>query len=240
MNYHFTWDILWSGQTGAWLLRGVITTLEISAIAWLLAIALGLLSGALRTAPVLVLRWIGAGYVEFFRNVPLLVWMFFWYFAVPPFLPPVLQNWLLDHGAEFWAGALALGVYHGARFSEVIRSGIQAIPKTQFEAALSTGLTVLQAYRLIIIPIALRLIVPPATNETLNLLKNSSVALTIGVAELTFQTRQIETYTAKAFEALAAGTIIYLVLCLSIALLMSQIERRTAIPGMIARGAGES
>jgi glutamate/aspartate transport system permease protein len=93
---------------------------------------------------------------------------------------------------------------------------------------------------LIIIPIALRLIVPPATNETLNLLKNSSVALTIGVAELTFQTRQIETYTAKAFEALAAGTIIYLVLCLSIALLMSQIERRTAIPGMIARGAGES
>jgi His/Glu/Gln/Arg/opine family amino acid ABC transporter permease subunit len=240
MNYHFTWDILWSGQTGAWLLRGVITTLEISAIAWLLAIALGLLSGALRTAPVLVLRWIGAGYVEFFRNVPLLVWMFFWYFAVPPFLPPVLQNWLLDHGAEFWAGVLALGVYHGARFSEVIRAGIQAIPKTQFEAALSTGLTVLQAYRLIIIPIALRLIVPPATNETLNLLKNSSVALTIGVAELTFQTRQIETYTAKAFEALAAGTIIYLVLCLSIALLMSQIERRTAIPGMIARGAGES
>ena len=240
MNYHFTWDILWSGQTGAWLLRGVITTLEISAIAWLLAIALGLLSGALRTAPVLVLRWIGAGYAEFFRNVPLLVWMFFWYFAVPPFLPPVLQNWLLDHGAEFWAGVLALGVYHGARFSEVIRAGIQAIPKTQFEAALSTGLTVLQAYRLIIIPIALRLIVPPATNETLNLLKNSSVALTIGVAELTFQTRQIETYTAKAFEALAAGTIIYLVLCLSIALLMSQIERRTAIPGMIARGAGES
>ena len=202
---------------------------------WLLAIALGLLSGALRTAPALPLRWIGAGYVEFFRNVPLLVWMFFWYFAVPPFLPQVLQDWLLDHGAEFWAGVLALGVYHGARFSEVIRSGIQAIPKTQFEAALSTGLTLLQAYRLIIIPIALRLIVPPATNETLNLLKNSSVALTIGVAELTFQTRQIETYTAKAFEALAAGTIIYLVLCLSIALLMSQIERRTAIPGMTAR-----
>ena len=155
-------------------------------------------------------------------------------------MPQTLQDWLLDHSAEFWAGVVALGVYHGARFSEVIRSGIQAIPKTQLEAAQSTGLTVLQAYRLIIIPIALRLIVPPATNETLNLLKNSSVALTIGVAELTFQTRQIETYTAKAFEALAAGTIIYLVLCLGIALLMSQIERRTAIPGMIARGTGES
>ena len=240
MTYRFTWNILWSGQTGGWLLQGVITTLEISAVAWLLALALGLFSGALRTAPVVVLRWIGAAYVEFFRNVPLLVWMFFWYFAVPPFLPQTLQDWLLDHGAEFWAGVVALGVYHGARFSEVIRSGIQAIPKTQLEAAQSTGLTMLQAYRLIIIPIALRLIVPPATNETLNLLKNSSVALTIGVAELTFQTRQIETYTAKAFEALAAGTMIYLVLCLTISLLMSQIERRTAIPGMIARGAGES
>jgi His/Glu/Gln/Arg/opine family amino acid ABC transporter permease subunit len=239
MTNRLSWNILWSGQTGGWLLQGVITTLEISVIAWLLALALGLLSGTLRTAPALPLRWIGAAYVEFFRNVPLLVWMFFWYFAVPPLLPQVLQDWLLEHGAEFWAGVVALGVYHGARFSEVIRSGIQAIPKTQFEAALSTGLTMVQTYRLIIIPVALRLIVPPATNETLNLLKNSSVALTIGVAELTFQTRQIETYTAKAFEALTAGTIIYLVLCLIIALLMSQIERRTAIPGMIARGTGE-
>ena len=118
----------------------------------------------------------------------------------------------------------------------MIRSGIRAIPKTQYEAAVSTGLTVPQTYRLIIVPVALRLIVPPATNETLNLLKNSSVALTIGVAELTFQTRQIETYTAKAFEALAAGTLIYLALCLSIATIMARVERRVAIPGMIARG----
>jgi polar amino acid transport system permease protein len=161
--------------------------------------------------------------------------MFFWYFAVPPLLPQPVQDWLFDHGAEFWAGVVALGVYHGARFSEVIRSGIQAIPKTQFEAAVSTGLTMAQAYRLIIIPIALRLIIPPATNESLNLIKNSSVALTIGVAELTFQTRQIETYTAKAFEALTAGTLIYLMLCLTIATVMSQLEKRFAIPGMIAK-----
>ena len=89
---------------------------------------------------------------------------------------------------------------------------------------------------MIIVPIALRLIIPPATNETLNLLKNSSVALTIGVAELTFQTRQIETYTAKALEALAGGTIIYLVLCVAIARLMARVERRVAIPGMIVQG----
>jgi ABC-type amino acid transport system permease subunit len=122
--------------------------------------------------------------------------------------------------------------------SEVIRSGIQSIPRTQFEASVATGLTVFQAYRLVILPIALRLIVPPGTNESLNLLKNSSVALTISVAELTFQTRQIETYTAKAIEALTAGTLIYLVLCLSIATIMSRLERRFAIPGLIARSSG--
>jgi polar amino acid transport system permease protein len=236
MNYHFTWSVLWTGQTGGWLLDGVVTTLQLFSLGLLIAVVLGVLAGALRSAPIAPLRWVASAYVEFFRNVPLLVWMFFWYFGVPPLLPQVMQDWLYDHSAEFWAGVFALGVYHGARFSEVMRSGIQAIPKTQLEAALTTGLTTVQAYRLIIIPIALRLIIPPATNETVNLLKNSSVALTIGVAELTFQTRQIETYTAKAFEALAAGTIIYLVLCLAIASIMAYVERRVAIAGMITQG----
>jgi len=235
MTYQFDWSVLWTGQSGQWLLQGIITTLELSALAWLLAGALGILSGALRTLPIRPLRALAAFYVEFFKNVPLLVWMFFWYFAVPPLLPRSFQDWLFDHGAEFWAGMFALGVYHGARLSEVIRSGIQSIPKTQLEAALSTGLTTAQAYRFVIIPVALRLIIPPVTNESLNLLKNSSVALTISVAELTFQTRQIETYTAKAFEALTAGTVIYLALCLGIAAVMARMERRFAIPGMIAR-----
>ncbi|HEY3303065.1 MAG TPA: amino acid ABC transporter permease [Candidatus Binatia bacterium] len=238
MNYRFDWSVLWSGQSGAWLLHGVLTTLAMSALAWLLALFLGILAGALRTAPLAPLRALATGYVEFFRNVPLLVWMFFWYFAAPPLLAENLRDWLFDHGAEFWAGTMALGVYHGARFSEMIRAGIQSIPKTQFEAALSTGLSTGQVYRLVVLPIALRLIIPPLTNESLNLLKNSSVALTIGVAELTFQTRQIETYTAKAFEALTAGTLIYLVLCLTIAAVMARVERRFAIPGMIARVGG--
>jgi His/Glu/Gln/Arg/opine family amino acid ABC transporter permease subunit len=231
--------VLWSGQSGVWLLQGLLTTLEISVLAWLLAVFLGVVAGALRTVSFRPLRAVAVFYVEFFRNVPLLVWMFFWYFGVPPLLPKPVQGWLFDHGAEFWAGMFALGVYHGARMSEVIRSGILAIPRTQFEASLATGLSVFQAYRLVILPIALRLIVPPLTNESLNLLKNSSVALTISVAELTFQTRQIETYTAKAIEALTAGTLIYLVLCLSIATIMARLERRFAIPGLIVRvGAG--
>lgn len=235
LNYQFNWSVLWSGQSGGWLLQGLVTTLEISALAWLLAVALGIVSGALRTVPLAPLRAVAAFYVEFFRNVPLLVWMFFWYFGVPPLLPRPVQDWLFNHGAEFWAGMFALGVYHGARLSEVIRSGIQSIPRTQFEAATAVGLTTFQAYRLVIVPIALRLIVPPVANESLNLLKNSSVALTISVAELTFQTRQIETYTARAIEALTAGTVIYLVLCLGIAWILGRIERRFAIPGMIVR-----
>ncbi len=240
MNYHFEWSVLWSGPSGGWLLNGLVTTIQISFMAWLIAIAIGTMAGALRTQALAIPRWLATAYVEFFRNVPVLIWMFFWYFAVPPLLPSGAQDWLFDHGAEFWAAVVALGVYHGARFSEVIRAGIQSIPHTQFEAAASTGLTPAQTYRLIIVPIALRLIIPPATNETLNLLKNSSIALTIGVAELTFQTRQIETYTARALEALTAGTVIYLALCLLIATVMSQVERRFSIPGMIAqRRAGE-
>jgi His/Glu/Gln/Arg/opine family amino acid ABC transporter permease subunit len=236
VSYQFNWSVLWSGQSGSWLLQGVLTTLGISVLAWVLAVALGVLSGALRTVPFRPLRALATFYVEFFRNVPLLVWMFFWYFGVPPLLPRGVQDWLFNHRAEFWAGMFALGVYHGARMSEVIRAGIQSIPKTQFEASVAMGLTTFQVYRLVIVPIALRLIVPPATNESLNLLKNSSVALTISVAELTFQTRQIETYTAKAIEALTAGTLIYLVLCVGIASIMARVERRFAIPGLIARG----
>ena len=235
MQYDFQWNVLWTGGHGEWLLQGIWTTLRLSALSWIIACALGILSGALRTAPFTPLRLLATAYVEFFRNVPLLVWLFFWYFGVPQLLPRAGQNWLNLHGPEFWSAVAGLSVYHGARMSEVIRAGIQSIPKTLLEASVATGLSVAQAYRLIIIPIALRLIVPPATNESLNLLKNSSLAMTIGVAELTFATRQVETYTAKAFEALTAGTVIYLALCLVIASVMGQVERRFRIPGLIAR-----
>ncbi len=235
MQYDFQWSILWTGENGRWLIRGILTTLQLSALSWLLACGLGILSGALRTAPLRPLRALATCYVEFFRNVPLLVWLFFWYFGAPQALPPAAQEWLNRHGPEFWSAVIALGTYHGARMSEVIRAGLQSIPNTLLEASVATGLSVGQAYRHILIPIAVRLIVPPATNEALNLLKNSSLALTIGVAELTFMTRQVETYTAKAFEALTAGTLIYLALCLGVAAIMGQVERAVRIPGLIAR-----
>src|SRR5262249_29629257 len=147
-----------------------------------------------------------------------------------------LRELLIAHSLEFWAGVCALGVYTGARFSEVLRSGIQSIPKTQFEASVASGLTTVQAYRFVILPVALRLIIPPATNESLNLLKNSPVALTISGADLTSKPPQMETYRAKAFEAFTAGTVIYLVLCVALASIMGWVERRTAIPGLITAG----
>src|SRR5713226_9144945 len=102
MKYQFNWSVLWTGESGQWLLSGLITTLELSALAWLLAVAPGVVSGALRTF-----------YVEFFFSVPPLVWMFFWYFAVPPLLPGAAQEWLFGHGLEYWAAVCALGVYSG-------------------------------------------------------------------------------------------------------------------------------
>jgi His/Glu/Gln/Arg/opine family amino acid ABC transporter permease subunit len=233
--YEFRWGVLWEAPHFTWLLDGLLTTLRLAVFSWVFAVLLGILFGAMRTVPFRPLRALATAYVEFFRNVPLLVWLFFWYFGAPEAFPEPVRQWFIRHGMEFWSAIAGISVYHGARMAEVIRSGIQSIPKTQLEAGISSGLSVAQTYRLIIIPVALRLIIPPATNESLNLLKNSSLAMTIGVAELTFATRQIETYTAKAFEAFFAGTAIYLILCLGISWLMSRVERKFAIPGLIAR-----
>jgi glutamate/aspartate transport system permease protein len=238
LAYQFQWSILWTSPYGGWLLQGILTTLKLTVLGWVLAAALGAVFGTVRTVPSRFLRGVGGVYVEIFRNVPLLVWMFLWYFGVPQILPAAAQEWLNRHNGELIAAVAALGVYHGARLAEVVRAGIQSIPSTQLEAALSTGLTLTQAYRLVLVPIALRLIVPPLTNESLNLLKNSSLALTISVAETTFMTRQIESYTAKGFEALTAGTLIYLGLCLGVSAVMARIEHRVAIPGLIVRGGG--
>jgi glutamate/aspartate transport system permease protein len=238
LAYQFQWSVLWTSPYLEWLAQGILTTLKLSVLGWILAATLGALVGAARTVPSRFWRGVGAAYVEFFRNVPLLVWMFFSYFGVPQILPLGAQDWLNRHGGELLAAVAALGIYHGARLAEVVRAGLQSIPATQLEAALSTGLTLGQAYRLVLVPIAFRLIVPPLTNESLNLLKNSSLALTISVTETTFMTRQIESYTAKGFEALAAGTLLYLGLCLGVSAVMGQVERRVAIPGLIVRTGG--
>jgi glutamate/aspartate transport system permease protein len=245
LQYEFRWSVLWESPYGGWLLQGLKNTIIISLIAWVIALTLGLTLGMLRTAPWRWPRVVAGAYVEFFRNTPLLVQLFFWYFAVPQVLPPPLRDpvnslhvdtALGTLNYEFLAALIGLGIYTSARVGETIRAGIQSIPRQQTEAALSTGLTRGQTYRWVLIPIGVRIVIPPITTEFLTIFKNSSVAVTIGFAELTFQTQQINSYTFRGLEAVTAGTLVYLAISLTIAAVMSRVERRFAIPGLITRG----
>ncbi len=247
LQYEFRWSVLWEHPYGYWLLQGIKNTIVISLIAWVIALALGILLGILRTAPWRVPRAVATAYVEFFRNTPLLVQLFFWYFAVPQILPAGalrdalnrlnLDTPLLTVNYEFLASLVGLGVYTAARVGETVRAGIQSIPRQQTEAALSSGLRLGQVYRYVLIPIGLRIVIPPMTTEFLTIFKNSSLATTIGFAEITFQTMQVNSYTFRGLEAVTAGTLIYLAISLTIAASMSRVERRYAIPGLITRGA---
>lgn len=246
LQYEFRWSVLWESPYGYWLLQGIKNTIVLSLLAWVIALALGIALGLLRTAPWRVPRAVATAYVEFFRNTPLLVQLFFWYFAVPQLLPagPIrdtinslnLDTPILTLNFEFLAALAGLGVYTAARVGETIRSGIQSIPRQQTEAGLSSGLGLGQVYRYILIPVGFRIVIPPMTTEFLTIFKNSSLAITIGFAEVTFQTQQINSYTFKGLEAVTAATLIYLAISLTIAASMSRLERRLAIPGLIARG----
>jgi glutamate/aspartate transport system permease protein len=247
LQYDFRWSVLWESPYGYWLLQGIKNTIVLSLLAWGLALALGILLGLLRTAPWRVPRVAATAYVEFFRNTPLLVQLFFWYFAVPQLIPagPVrdavnslsLDTPVLTINLEFLAVLVGLAVYTAARVGETVRAGIQSIPRQQIEAGLSSGLSLLQVYRYVLIPVGLRIVIPPLTTEFLTIFKNSSLGITIGFAEVTFQTQQINSYTFKGLEAVTAATLIYLAISLTIAASMSRVERRFAIPGLIARGA---
>lgn len=247
LQYEFRWSVLWEHPYGYWLLQGIKNTIVLSLIAWVIALALGITLGILRTSPWRIPRAVATAYVEFFRNTPLLVQLFFWYFAVPQILPagPLRDalnrlNYdtpILTINYEFLAALAGLGVYTSARVGETVRAGIQSIPRQQTESALSSGLSLGQVYRYVLIPIGFRIVIPPITTEFLTIFKNSSIAITIGFAEITFQTQQVNSYTFRGLEAIAAATLVYLAISLTIAASMSRVERRYAIPGMIARGA---
>jgi glutamate/aspartate transport system permease protein len=235
-----------------WLGSGVLWTLAVSACAWVIAFTLGSLLGILRTTPLPLLRTLATIYVEVFRNIPLLVQMFLWYFVMPEVIPTAWGDWLkqdmpnlltLPFAAqfslwEFTAAVLCLGLYTASRVAEQVRSGIQSLPRGQAAAGLAMGLTLPQVYRHVTLPMAYRIVIPPMTSEFLTIFKNSSTALTIGVLELTAQSRQISEYTFKTFEAFTAATLIYIAITMTVILLMRALERRVAVPGYIAQGGG--
>ena len=215
-NYHFDWAIITSGQYFEWILSGAKVTLQLSVVSVALSFILGLLIAVMRMSNVKPILWFSHAYLEFFRNTPLLVQIFFWYFGSYKILPMVVNDWLNSMNFEFAAAVIALTIYTSAFIAEDIRSGVRSIPKEQMEAARSSGFSYLRSMYYIILPQAVRLTIPPLINQFLNLTKNSSLAMTIGVAELTYQARQVESYTFKGFEAFTAATLVYLGLSLII------------------------
>lgn len=238
MNYNWNWGVLFQDPYYWWLASGLMWTVLVAGAAWLIAFPLGSAIGVARTVEIRWARAFGTAYVELFRNVPLLVQMFLWYFVFPELMPESFGRWLKRDlpNPEFWTAVVCLGTYTAARVAEQVRSGIESIPKGQRNAAFAVGLDEAQAYRHVLLPVAYRIIVPPLTSEFLTIFKNSSLALTIGVLELTAQSRQIENYTFQGFEAFTAATILYLLITLLVVLLMRRVETRTRIPGYIAQG----
>jgi polar amino acid transport system permease protein len=213
MGYDFDWSVL-TGEYGLGFIDGTVMTLRLVFWSLSFALILGLFFGTLRWIGGRVLEPICWLYVEFTRNTPPLVQILFWYFSVSFILPVPAILWLRDIGLEFAAVVFALSLYHGAFIAEVIRAGLNSIPRGQFEASRALGLGFFQRMRWVVAPQALRIIIPPLTNETVSLIKNTSLGLAVGVAEITYHAKYIDAYTFRAVEALCAATLIYLVLCL--------------------------
>jgi glutamate/aspartate transport system permease protein len=217
---------------------GLGWTLGTAFFAWILAFTVGSVVGVVRTTDKHWLVRIGDAYVELFRNIPLIVQFFLWYFVVPGVIPAV-KIWVVsldptEH--QFVTSVVCLGLFTSARIAEQVRSGIQSLSTGQRNAGYAIGLTQPQTYRYVLLPMAYRIVIPPLTSEVMNLIKNTSVAYSIGLVELFFRTREMAEMTFRYFEAFTAATLIYMVIAMSANRIMAVIERRVAVPGYITGG----
>jgi glutamate/aspartate transport system permease protein len=217
------------------LLSGLWLTIATSLCAWVIALVAGSIIGVMRTLPSKLANLVGFAYVEFFRNLPLLVQIFLWFFVLPELLPSAWGLWLkqLPH-APFYTAAIGIGLFMSARVAEQLRAGISSLPRGQKQAATALGLTTMQAYTYVLLPIAYRIILPPLTSEFLNTIKNTSVAITIGLLELTGQARAMQEFSFQVFEAYTGATVMYLLINIVVVTAMRILEQRVAIPGYIA------
>jgi glutamate/aspartate transport system permease protein len=179
---------------------------------------------------------VGNAYVELFRNVPLLVQFFVWYFVIPGLFPAVKKLVIgMDPTThQFITACLCLGLFTAARISEQVRSGIGSLPRGQRNAGYAMGFTEAQTYRYVLLPMAFRIIIPPLTSETMNLIKNTATAFSIGLVELFFRTREMGEMTFQYFHAFGAATLIYVTIAMTANRIMAFIEKRVAVPGYIA------
>jgi glutamate/aspartate transport system permease protein len=240
VNYHWNWRIFWEpapGGTGTYLdmlLSGLVLTIETAIFAWILALVFGSIVGVLRTLPSKTASWGGFAYVEFFRNMPLLVQLFLWFFVLPELLPHAWGLWLKQiPNAPFYTAAIGIGLFMSARVAEQLRAGIGSLPRGQKLAATALGLTTAQTYRYVLLPMAFRIIMPPLTSEFLNTIKNTSVAITIGLIELTGEARSMQEFSFQVFEAFTAATVLYLLVNVVVVIAMRFLERALAVPGYI-------
>ena len=218
-----------SGRTYfEWMLEAWRWTLAVAGCSWLVAMAFGAAVGILRTLPGRpVVSALANAWVELFRNIPLLVQIFLWYFVVPKIAPSFQQV------PGFLLVVFALGFFTSARIAEQVRAGIQALPQGQRYAAMAMGFTTVQSYRYVILPMALRIILPPLTSESMNLLKNSSVAFAVSIAELTMFAMQAQEETSRGIEVYLAVTALYAVSAFAVNRVFALIEKRTRVPGFI-------
>jgi glutamate/aspartate transport system permease protein len=216
-----------------WMLEAWRWTLAVAGSSWVVAMLVGAVVGTVRTltdSPWLVR--LANAWVELFRNIPLLVQIFLWYFVVPKMFPAFQQV------PGFVLVVVALGFFTSARIAEQFRAGIQALPRGQRYAALAMGFTTAQSYRYVLLPMAFRIILPPLTSESMNLLKNSSVAFAVSIAELTMFAMQAQEETSRGMEIYLAVTALYAVSAFAVNRVFALIERRMRVPGFIAAGTG--
>ncbi len=232
-DYQFNWSILYSeteyGNMGHMLLQGLQLTVTISLYSAVIALVLGTIFGLARLSDFKPVYGFATAYIEFFRNTPLLVQLFFWNFALPAALPEEVKLALFELDFEFWVATLGLGIYTSSFMAEIIRAGIQSVPKGLLEASYSSGMTYGQSLRKVILPLAFREIIPPLGSEFLNNMKNSSLAMTVGVAEVCWSAQEVEALTYSGFEATAAATGIYLTLSLFIAVFLNLVNVKLKI-----------
>ena len=210
-----------------WIVSAWGWTLSVAVLALVVALVVGSLMGILRTTPRPTLVFIGNAWTELFRNIPLLVQIFLWYHVLPALVPP------LKAFPSFVLVVFALGFFTSARVSEQVKAGIQALPRGQRHAGLALGLTLPQTYRFVLLPMAFRIVIPPLTSESMNIVKNSSVAFAVSIAELTMFAMQAGEETSRNIEMYLAVTGLYFISAFSINRVALFIESRVRVPGMI-------
>lgn len=223
--YSFDWSYFW-GESGLMLLAGFVVTLKLAAWSAVFALSVGLIVALVRWQKWRLVEPACWFYVEFIRNTPVVVQILFWYFSASVILPAWAFGQLRAFGFEFGSVVLALAIYHGAFIAEIVRAGLASVSQGQQDAYRSLGLSSWQGMRLVVLPQAIRVALPPLVNELVALIKNTSFGIAIGVAELTYAAKHIETYAFRGVEALMLATLLYLTICLAISGLATLLNHR--------------